>query len=198
MYGLLNRTGGEIIVYDESGAARKACTRIASELLHFRPGAGGQEARGPVPGSLPPEEFSISCLHYLVRLSWVLRGKENALAAKNIRDLDIKARGITQQVKFLSGGNQQKVILSRWLSSQKRILLLDEPTRGVDVMGKTEIYKLAGQARRARHLDPLQPRADVGEVLAVADRIATSATAPIVRIFDAGGSKGTGAPRHPL
>lgn len=78
--------------------------------------------------------ISISSLAFLTKLSYVLKRKENALAEQSIQDLDIRARGISQRVKFLSGGNQQKVILARWLSSKKTVLLLDEPTRGVDVV----------------------------------------------------------------
>ena len=59
-----------------------------------------------------------------------------------IRDLAIKCRGLEQSVRFLSGGNQQKIVLAKWLLSEPDIIILDEPTRGIDVGAKIEIYKL--------------------------------------------------------
>ena len=185
IYGLLDRTGGEIIVYDESGAARVAGKRIASDAFLFGLVPEDRKREGLFLDLSLVKNVSISCLRYLVRLSWVLRGRENALAAKNIHDLDIKARGTAQQVKYLSGGNQQKVILSRWLNSRKRILLLDEPTRGVDVMGKGEIYRLVEKLSE-EGISIIFSSADVGEVLAVADRVGTIRNGTIVRIFDRG------------
>ncbi len=127
--------------------------------------------------------ISISSLAFLTRLSYVLKQKENALAEQNIKDLDIRARGISQRVKFLSGGNQQKVILARWLSSKKTVLLLDEPTRGVDVVAKTEIYRLL-DGLAASGLAILLASCDVGEVLGVSDRVATLRNGRIVRIYE--------------
>jgi len=62
-----------------------------------------------------------------------------------ISDLAIKCRGLDQSVRFLSGGNQQKIVLAKWLLSVPDIIILDEPTRGIDVGAKIEIYKLINQ-----------------------------------------------------
>jgi ABC-type sugar transport system ATPase subunit len=125
---------------------------------------------------------SISSLNFLTRLSYILKKKETALAEKNLRELDIKASSLNQQVQFLSGGNQQKVILSRWLSSRKKILLMDEPTRGVDVMAKSEIYKLMGRLAE-QQISILFSSSDVTEVLGISDRLATMRNGRIVRIY---------------
>lgn len=69
--------------------------------------------------------------------------KQNA--GKMIRDLSVKCRGLEQSVSFLSGGNQQKIVLAKWLLSEPDIIILDEPTRGIDVGAKIEIYKLINQ-----------------------------------------------------
>jgi ABC-type sugar transport system ATPase subunit len=105
------------------------------------------------------------------------------LVEKHVRDLDIKTSSILQQVQFLSGGNQQKVILSRWLSSNKNVLLLDEPTRGVDVMGKTEIYKLINVLSK-NGLSIVFSSSDVTEVLSISDRIAAMRNGRIVKVFE--------------
>jgi galactofuranose transport system ATP-binding protein len=73
---------------------------------------------------------------------YVPRAKQNELANQFIQALNIKTPGAEQPIRLLSGGNQQKVILARWLASHPRLLLLDEPTRGIDVGAKLEIEKL--------------------------------------------------------
>jgi ribose transport system ATP-binding protein len=72
----------------------------------------------------------------------VSRSDEIGLADRTIRDLRIAASGAEQPAGTLSGGNQQKVVIGKWLLSKPRVLLLDEPTRGIDVGAKAEIYRL--------------------------------------------------------
>ena len=169
MYGLRPVTGGRDPARRWPRARAQGARKIASEAFPFGLVPEDRKREGLFLDLDLLRNISISCLRYLVRLSWVLKRREAALAEENIRDLDIKARGIHQQVKFLSGGNQQKVILSRWLNSRKQVLLLDEPTRGVDVMAKAEIYKLM-DGWRARASASCSASCDVGEVLAVCDR----------------------------
>ena len=72
----------------------------------------------------------------------LLYTSERNLAEKSIESLSIKVSGQEQLVSQLSGGNQQKIIVSRWLLANNRILIMDEPTRGIDVNAKAEIYAL--------------------------------------------------------
>jgi ribose transport system ATP-binding protein len=127
--------------------------------------------------------ISISSLKHLSKLSYVNRRKEIDLVARNIEDLDIKTSGMGQQVKFLSGGNQQKVILSRWLSSKKTVLLMDEPTRGVDVMAKTEIYRLMNKLS-GDGISIIFSSSDLSEVLSISDRVAVMRNGRIVDVFE--------------
>lgn len=69
-------------------------------------------------------------------------GRERALARQQAEELQIRATSVNQDVAELSGGNQQKVVLAKYLARNPRVLLLDEPTRGIDVGTKAEIYQL--------------------------------------------------------
>ncbi|MFR2812124.1 MAG: ATP-binding cassette domain-containing protein [Escherichia coli] len=97
-------------------------------------------------------------------------GWEENNADHHIRSLNIKTPGAEQLIMNLSGGNQQKAILGRWLSEEMKVILLDEPTRGIDVGAKHEIYNVI-YAWRRRVWRCCLPPATLPEVLGVADRI---------------------------
>jgi ABC-type sugar transport system ATPase subunit len=93
-----------------------------------------------------------------------------AAAARHIRELRIKAQGPWELVEHLSGGNQQKVLLAKWLETAPRILIVDEPTKGVDVGAKFEIHALLRELA-ATGMAILLVSSDLPEIIAVADRI---------------------------
>ena len=80
-------------------------------------------------------------LRRFTRLFWIQRKRESEAAQAFVDRLNIRTPGLGQLIKNLSGGNQQKVILARWLLAGARILILDEPTRGIDVNAKAEIIR---------------------------------------------------------
>ncbi len=85
--------------------------------------------------------------------------------------LDVRPAGVTRAVRTLSGGNQQKVVLARWLLRECRVLLLDEPTRGVDVGARTEIYQLIRSLADSGVAVVVVVSSEVEEVLGLADRV---------------------------
>jgi ribose transport system ATP-binding protein len=102
----------------------------------------------------------------------LLRRREAAAAAsKLVKDLRIRTPGLDQPVAQLSGGNQQKVVLAKWLSMRPRVLIFDEPTRGIDVGAKQEIYDMLRRLADAG-VAILMISSDMEEVIGVSDRIA--------------------------
>jgi ribose transport system ATP-binding protein len=97
---------------------------------------------------------------------------ESAIAESFRQKLAIKSHSCRQAVGNLSGGNQQKVVLSKWLLTNPRILLLDEPTRGIDVNAKNEIYKLINEMA-SRSLAVIVISSELPEIMAISDRIIT-------------------------
>jgi ribose transport system ATP-binding protein len=93
-----------------------------------------------------------------------------SLTHEMVQKLDIRLRNIDQVVDSLSGGNQQKVVLAKWLSLNPRVLLMDEPTRGIDVVAKEEIYRLMEQLA-SQGVAMLVISSEMHEVLGIADRI---------------------------
>jgi ribose transport system ATP-binding protein len=113
---------------------------------------------------------TISGLKKLCRAGLIQRKKEGALVAKMIQDLRIKTPNARFIVVNMSGGNQQKVILARWLSVDTRILIMDEPTRGIDVGSKSEIYQIMDELTK-RGVGIIMISSELPEILGMSDRI---------------------------
>jgi ribose transport system ATP-binding protein len=97
-------------------------------------------------------------------------GQEQRAASRYVKELRIKTPSLDQKVVFLSGGNQQKVVLSKWLCSQAEVFIFDEPTRGVDVGAKAEIYQLMNRLTAAG-VAIIMISSELLEVLGMSDRI---------------------------
>jgi ribose transport system ATP-binding protein len=88
------------------------------------------------------DNICLPSLHNLAKHSFISKRRENALASKWSRDLGVKAETITQYCSTLSGGNKQKVVLAKWLAKGSDIMIMDCPTRGIDIGAKASIYQL--------------------------------------------------------
>lgn len=113
---------------------------------------------------------SLASIHDYSSAGFLRPAKERAATAAILRDLDTRMASIDQPVRSLSGGNQQKVVLSKWLLRRPRVLMLDEPTRGIDVGAKAEIYTLLRKLA-ADGVAVIAVSSDVPELLGLADRI---------------------------
>ncbi len=121
--------------------------------------------------------------HYLTRFGLVKRNDETQTAEEYRRTLDIRTPSVAINVDKLSGGNQQKVMLSKWLNAQPRLLILDEPTRGIDVGAKAEVHHMIDDLA-ARGLGVILISSDLPEVLAMSDRVLVMREGRQMGIFD--------------
>jgi ribose transport system ATP-binding protein len=113
---------------------------------------------------------TLATLSRHARAGWIRTATEADSAGRMVRELDIRLASVEQPPRELSGGNQQKVVLAKWLLAEPAVLILDEPTRGVDVGAKAEIHALLLRAA-ARGLAVLIVSSDLPELMAVCDRI---------------------------
>ncbi len=116
------------------------------------------------------ENITLAGLRALSVMGWIDAQKERAEAIDLIARLHIRTAGPEQAVVDLSGGNQQKTVLARWIAMRPKVLILDEPTRGVDVGAKTEIHRLIGEMVAAGTA-VLVISSELPEVLSLADRV---------------------------
>ncbi len=115
--------------------------------------------------------MSLTVLHTLEKLGLYIDTKaENELSQKFIYELAIKTASDTTLAKNLSGGNQQKIVIAKWLATNPTILLLDEPTRGIDVNAKAEIYELI-KSLAVQGLSVVLVSSEIPEIMSVSDRV---------------------------
>ena len=116
------------------------------------------------------ENTSLAILQRLSRFYFVRRGLERKIAAGYVDKLRVRTPSLEQEVGKLSGGNQQKVVLARWLAAKPKLLILDEPTRGIDVGAKSEIYHLIDDLAN-EGLGIMFISSELPEILGLSDRI---------------------------
>ena len=155
------RLGGEVVRVDTPAAAIALGIGLVPE---------DRKRQGIVPQETAEHNASLAILRRLSRFSWVLRGEERAVVTDFFSRLRVRAPSPEAIVAGLSGGNQQKVVLARWLAAKSRVLILDEPTRGVDVGAKAEIHALIGDLA-ARGVAILLISSELPELLGLSSRI---------------------------
>ena len=126
--------------------------------------------QGLILGMTVRENTTLANLAELVRGLFISRRREREIGDKYVRELQIKTPSLEQAVQNLSGGNQQKVVLAKWLFTQSRVLIFDEPTRGIDVGAKVEIYRLMNELVR-QGVCVLMISSELPEILGMCDRI---------------------------
>ena len=116
------------------------------------------------------DNASLPSLKFDQRLGFIGAARERELCQHMIRDLNVKTPGPGQVARFLSGGNQQKIVLGKWLARNPGVLLLDEPTRGIDVGAKQEIYRLM-ERLAGEGVAILFVSSEMEEILGMSDRV---------------------------
>ena len=96
--------------------------------------------------------------------------RENEIADKYMKELSVRAPGTYTLVGNLSGGNQQKVVIASWLATKPRILILDEPTRGIDIGAKTEIYAIMNELAK-NGVSIIMVSSELPEIIGMSDRV---------------------------
>ena len=161
--------------------AHSGTVRVDGATVHARTPAQGTAAGiayvpedrkrdGIIPSAAIKDNISLPVLSELSRGGWISRPRERTLAREQVETLGVSPPVIERAVDTLSGGNQQKVVIAKWLATQPQVLILDEPTRGVDVGAKADIHEIIG-ALAAAGTAILLISSELPEVLAVSDRI---------------------------
>ena len=129
-----------------------------------------RQAQGLVLPMSITHNITLTVLDRFSKMGWVDDGGEIAAAKRYADILRVKAYGLWEHVSQLSGGNQQKVVLAKWLATDPRILILDEPTRGVDVGAKASVHEFVGELA-SRGIGIIMVSSELPEILGMSDRV---------------------------
>jgi ribose transport system ATP-binding protein len=174
-------------------ALSSGITRVSGKEVHFENPSDAiktgialvpeeRKKDGLILGLDVKTNISITTLEQLEDLVVINKSREKALAKKYINELSIKTPTEKQLTKNLSGGNQQKIVLAKWMATKPRLLMLDEPTRGIDINAKNEIYKLIMQLA-GDGLGIIVVSSELPEILAISDRILVMAEGNVTASF---------------
>mgnify|MGYP000285983810 FL=1 len=167
IYGALARTAGEVVLAGEPVNPTSPKQALDSGIAYISEDRKGD---GLVLGLSVKENMSLCSLVALSKGLQLKHGQEASAVAEFIRLFNIKTPSQNQIIGNLSGGNQQKVAIAKGLMTQPKVLILDEPTRGVDVGAKKEIYQLINQFK-AKGMSIILVSSEMPEVLGMSDRI---------------------------
>ena len=180
LFGITPADAGEIVLNGETVSIRSPREAIARGIAYVPE----DRRRHGVILEMPIAHNMTMAIHPRLFPGTILRFEAESLLARDfIRDLGIKAYGPDAPGGSLSGGNQQKVSVARWLATKPKLLILDEPTQGVDVGAKSEIHKIIrGLAKEG--LAVLMISSDLPEVLGMADRVAIMRGGRLVEVIE--------------
>jgi ribose transport system ATP-binding protein len=165
LYGVDERLAGEVTVAGQSLSGGEPQLAIAAGLVLL---PEDRKLEGLILNMTVAENLSLPTLRR--RGVWLDRSYEQSMSRDAIAHLDIACSSSQQAAGSLSGGNQQKIVLGKWLAAEPKVLLLDEPTRGVDVGARAEIYRRLDELAQAG-LAVLFVSSELEEVLLLADRV---------------------------
>ena len=181
LFGVNRRTAGEVLLDGRPMSIRRPIDAISAGFGFV---TEDRKSQGLILGWSLRENSTLVHLASYARAGIINRRAEDAAVKQLMEELHIRARDAELDVKALSGGNQQKVVFAKWLARPPKVLLLDEPTRGVDVGGKAEIYQIINQLAAAGTAI-VMVSSELPEVLAMSDRILVMCEGQQAAVFDA-------------
>jgi ribose transport system ATP-binding protein len=180
MAGLDGPTHGEVWLGGERLSIRSPRDSIGHGIYLVPEDRRGE---GVVVGMSIRENITLPSLPRFTRMGLIQRSRERKTTEEQISSLKVKTPSTETLVLNLSGGNQQKIVLGKWLAMQPKVMILDEPTRGIDVGAKAEIYRLMRELA-AQGAVILMISSDMEEVLHVSDRVAVMHEGKITGILE--------------
>lgn len=180
IFGLDPVTSGEIFIEDQR-------LKHGSTIHSSRAGLGflteDRKAEGLILQMSVTQNLTLPSIKEFSSFGFIRGKDEIAHSQKFVNKLSIKTPSLRQKVEYLSGGNQQKILLARWLMKKLKVIIVDEPTRGIDVGAKAEIHKLIDELAK-EGLAVLVMISEMPELLGVSDRIIVMSNGRITGEFD--------------
>lgn len=179
IYGIDPITNGEIYINGKK-------IRDNSPYIAMNSGIGliteNRREEGIIPLLSVKRNMTVSSLNALSNKGWLFNQRERSVAETYVKRLNIKTPSLSKEIMYLSGGNQQKVILARWMIHKQKVLIISEPTRGIDVGSKAEIHKIIDEMANLG-LAILMISSEIEEIIGISDRIIVMYEGTITKEF---------------
>jgi ribose transport system ATP-binding protein len=183
IFGADSRETGEILI-----KGKQVHIKSPGDAVHHGIGYLSEDRKryGLTLGMDVKENVAMAAMKkFLTWLGWMDFKKTALRGQEMVKALNIKTPSLEQKVKFLSGGNQQKVVIGKWLTADTDILIFDEPTRGIDVGAKSEIYKLLNDlAHQGKSI--IMISSELPEILRMSHRVVVMCEGRVTGILNAG------------
>jgi rhamnose transport system ATP-binding protein len=180
LFGMTPAESGEVRLNGESVRIDSPETARAKGIAYVPEDRGTQ---GLVRGMSVLHNFSLAALGSLSRAGFIDRASERRMAEAGVARFSVKTSSVDEIAGRLSGGNQQKIVLGKWLANNPKLLILDEPTRGIDVGAKAEIHRLMSQLA-GEGVAILMISSELPEVLGMSDRVLVMREGRLAAEFD--------------
>jgi rhamnose transport system ATP-binding protein len=167
LFGITRPSKGACRVGDDIAVIRSTADAIALGIVYVPEDRGRQ---GVVKGLPIFQNITLPSLSRTSRAGFLRLAQEFALSRDYTRRLDLRAASLDQDVGLLSGGNQQKVVIARWLATKPRVIILDEPTKGIDIGSKAAVHAFMAELA-AQGLAVIMVSSEIPEILGMSDRV---------------------------
>ena len=179
VFGVTPAESGTILINGKATAVRSVAEARRLGIAYV---PEDRATQGLVRAMTVRENATLAVLSDVARFGFINVAAESRLAREMVARFNVRTAGIEQVVGRLSGGNQQKIVLGKWLAAEPKILILDEPTRGIDVGAKAEIHRLMSELAR-RGLGVLMISSELPEALGMSDRVLVMREGTLVAEF---------------
>lgn len=179
LFGITKPSSGRLIISGEEIALKGPADAVNAGIVYLPEERGKQ---GVVLDLPIVENISLPSLHTTSKNGFLKMANEFALARKYAERLDLRAASLSQHAGTLSGGNQQKVVIAKWLAVEPNILILDEPTKGIDIGSKAAVHSFMAELV-AEGLSVIMVSSEIPEVMGMSDRIIVMRDGLIADIF---------------
>ena len=183
LFGMTALSGGSVALKGKPLQLRTASDAIAAGIVYVPEERGTQGIAGGLPVFM---NVSLPSLAKTSRNTLLNLKNEFDLARKYTSRLDLRASSLSQDVSTLSGGNQQKVVVAKWLAMAPAVIILDEPTKGIDIGSKAAVHEFMAQLV-AEGMAVIMVSSEIPEILGMADRVVVMREGHITATFDNAG-----------
>jgi rhamnose transport system ATP-binding protein len=184
-FGMTQPSAGTMVLDGKAIAPRSAADAVEAGIVYVPEERGKQ---GVITGQPIFQNVSLPSLRRTGKSGFLRMAEEFALARTYTERLDLRASSLSQDVSTLSGGNQQKVVIAKWLATHPKVIILDEPTKGIDIGSKAAVHSFMGELV-GQGLSVIMVSSELPEVLGMSDRIVVMREGRVVATLENKGLK---------